>query len=208
VESAIEAAILERSLPDGTALTETDLAAALGVSRSPVRDALKRLAHKGLVENRGRRGFAVVAMSPAQVADFYSLREVLEGLAARLAAERMDGAQAAAVGRHLDDVERQIRARAGQGYPSQEEDFHALILRGAASPQLNAAMQAIQAKTRLLRRRSGAAAGRARDALAEHRAILDAIARHDADEAEAMMRAHVRMARSTAVPAASGGAGS
>jgi DNA-binding GntR family transcriptional regulator len=200
VEAAVEDAIASLRLADGAPLIESELAAALGVSRSPVRDALKRLAHKGLVETRGRRGFAVATFSQDQISDFFSLREVLEGLAARLAAARMTDSEVADLRRYLEGIARDLAARRDQGYPADDQDFHALILRGARNTQLDAAMQPIQARVRLLRRRSGAASRRAREALTEHRAILDAIERRDADEAEALMRAHVRMARDNLRP--------
>ena len=194
VEDAIEEAILDQRLAEGEALTEADLAEALGVSRSPVRDALKRLAHKGLVESRGRRGLSVAAFSRDQIADLFGIREVLEGLAARFAAERIQDDELAGLRRHLDQAEREGVSRRDLGYPAAEGDFHSMIARAARSPQLDAAMEPIQARLRLLRRRSGAVRGRARQALAEHRAILSAIERRDADEAEVLMRAHIRVA--------------
>jgi DNA-binding GntR family transcriptional regulator len=196
VEDTLEQAIIGRKLAEGSPLTEADLAAVLGVSRSPVRDALKRLAHKGLVEVRAKRGFSVAAFSQEQLPDFFSLREVLEGLAARLAAERMTDEAVAGIRRHLDGLEKGLSAARDQAYPAAVVNFHALILAGARSPQLSRAMEPIQVKVRLLRRRPGAAAWRARQALEEHRAILGAIERRDVDEAEALMRAHIRMARS------------
>lgn len=194
VEDAIEEAILDQRLPEGAALTEADLAAALGVSRSPVRDALKRLAYKGLVQSRGRRGFSVATFSRDQIADFFGIREVLEGLAAKLAAERMQDDELAGLRRHLDHAERELASKRGLGYPAGEGDFHSMIARAARSAQLDAAMEPIQARVRLLRRRSGAVRERARQALSEHRAILSAIERRDADEAEVLMRAHIRVA--------------
>jgi DNA-binding GntR family transcriptional regulator len=195
VEASIEQAILGGRLTDGDPLTEAALAAALGVSRSPVRDALKRLARKGMVEARGRRGFAVATIDPDRVMDFLGVREALEGLAARLAAERMPDDDIALLRGHLDDVDRALRAGTFQGYPEADEDFHAMVLRGARSEQLSSAMEPVATRTRLLRRRSGARPDRARQALAEHRAIAGAVARRDPDEAEALMRAHVRMAK-------------
>lgn len=195
VEASIEEAIVGGTFPEGASLTEADLAAALGVSRSPVRDALKRMAHKGLVESRGRRGFSVVRFSRDQIADFFGVREVLEGLAARLAAERIGDDDLGGLRGHLDRVEREIASRPDVGYPASEADFHWRIAFAARSPQLDAAMEPIQARLRLLRRRSGATRERTMQALSEHRAILSAIERRDADEAEALMRAHIRMAR-------------
>jgi DNA-binding GntR family transcriptional regulator len=123
------------------------------------------------------------------------LREVLEGLAARLAAERIQADELHRLHRHLDGAERHLASPDPCGYPAGEGDFHGTIARAARSPQLDAALAPIQARLRLLRRRSGAAAERARQALVEHRAILSAIERRDPDEAEVLMRAHIRMAR-------------
>lgn len=203
VEAALEEAIVTGTLGEGMPLAEAELAAALGVSRSPVRDALRRLAHKGLTESRPRRGMVVCRYTPEEIADFFDLREALEGLAARLAAERMSNAEIEGVRHHLDAVERQIAAGA-RGYPSGDDDFHARVLRGAGNRQLQGTMEAIQARVRLLRRRSGAARERARLALAEHRAILAAITSRDPAAAEAGMRQHVRNARANLISPATG----
>jgi DNA-binding GntR family transcriptional regulator len=204
VEAAIEDAIVAGVVREGAALAEAELAAALGVSRSPVRDALKRLAHKGLAESRPRRGMVVAQFVSDEVADFLDLREALEGLAARLAAQRMSEDEIKGVRQHLDAVERQIGAGA-RGYPSGDDDFHARILRGARSRQLQGTMEAIQARIRLLRRRSGATRERARPALTEHRAILAAIAARDPEAAEAGMRQHIRNARANLIGPTAGG---
>jgi len=195
VEIALEQAILDERLPEASPLAEADLAVALGVSRSPVRDALKRLAHKGLVEVRPRRGVSVAAFSPAQISDFFDLREALEGVAARLAAERMSSEDIARLRVHLDRIDDDLMARRSYGDPSAEGDFHAQILHGARSQQLAGVMMAIQPRVRLLRGRAGAAHQRAEQTLAEHRAILAAIEARDPAAAEAGMRQHIRNAR-------------
>lgn len=194
VEIALEQAVHDERLPEGSPLVEADLAVALGVSRSPVRDALKRLAHKGLVEMRPRKGVIVATFSSAQISDFFDVREALEGLAARLAAERMSAEEIARLRGHLDRVEDELSS-GRHGYPALDEDFHARILQGARSHQLAGAMRAIQSRVRLLRRRSSALQQRAGQALAEHRAILAAIESRDAPAAEAGMRQHIRNAR-------------
>jgi len=204
VEAALEEAILTGTLDGASPLAEADLAKALGVSRSPIRDALKRLAHKGLVEARPRRGMIISRFAPDQIEDFCDLREALEGLAARLAAERMQAEEIEALRQHLASVERQVAAGESRGYPSGDDDFHARILRGARSRQLQGTMEGIQARVRLLRRRSGSTRERARLALAEHRAILAAIASRDPAAAEAGMRQHIRNARANLTSRPSG----
>ncbi len=204
VEIALEQAILDERLPEGSLLVETDLAVALGVSRSPVRDALKSLAHKGLVEVRPRKGVIVATFSSAQISDFFDLREALEGLAARLAADRMSAEEITRLRVHLDSVEDELSS-GRHGYPALDDDFHARILQGARSQQLTGAMRTIQSRVRLLRRRSGAMQQRAGQALAEHRAILAAIESRDAPAAEAGMRQHVRNARENLLGRSPGG---
>lgn len=204
VEIALEQAVHDERLPEGSPLVEADLAVALGVSRSPVRDALKRLAHKGLVEMRPRKGVIVATFSSAQISDFFDVREALEGLAARLAAERMSAEEIARLRGHLDRVEDELSS-GRHSYPALDEDFHARILQGARSHQLAGAMRAIQSRVRLLRRRSGAMQQRAGQALAEHRAILAAIESRDAPAAEAGMRQHIRNARENLLGKSSGG---
>jgi DNA-binding GntR family transcriptional regulator len=194
VETTIEQAIMAGRLSEGLVLTEANLASALGVSRSPVRDALKRLAQKGLVQPRPTRGFAVATVPVDEAGELFSVREVLEGLAARFAAERMTDAEISGAGRHLDGIELRLRSARQAGYPEEDEDFHTLIHRGARAQHLEHAMEPIHARVRLLRRRCRAVATRGLAALEEHRAVLGAIGRRTPDQAEAMMRAHIRMA--------------
>ncbi len=153
---------------------------------------------------RPRKGVIVATFSPAQVSDFFDLREALEGLAARLAAERMSAEEIARLRVHLDPVEDELSS-GRRGYPALDEDFHARILQGARSHQLAGAMRAIQSRVRLLRRRSGAMQQRAGQALTEHRVILASIESRDAPAAEAGMRQHIRNARENLLGKAPGG---
>jgi GntR family transcriptional regulator of vanillate catabolism len=88
IEAALRARILSGDLRPGARLREPDLAASFGVSRFPVREALTALARDGLAEHEANRGFAVRAFGPEEVAEAYEMRALLEGQAARIAAER------------------------------------------------------------------------------------------------------------------------
>lgn len=83
------AAIADGSLPAGARIRQAELAARLGVSRQPVSHALHLLKRQGLVEETGRKGMRVVPLDPQRVQHFYQMREVVDGLAARLAAQQV-----------------------------------------------------------------------------------------------------------------------
>ncbi len=85
----IERAILNGDLPPGTPLGEAELASRIGISRGPLREAINRLEGRRLLQRVPHMGVRVVCLSDAEVAEIYAMREVLEGLAARLAAEHM-----------------------------------------------------------------------------------------------------------------------
>ena len=93
----IRAAIRDGTLPPGLRLTETDLASRFGVSRTPVRQAIARLEAEGLLTHEPRRGLAVTRPDHAQVIELYVMREILEGAAARLAAQHATETELAAL---------------------------------------------------------------------------------------------------------------
>lgn len=87
----LERAILDGRLPPGAPLGEAELAGQLGISRGPLREAINRLEGRRLVQRVAHVGVRVVCLSDWEVSEIFAMREVLEGLAARLAAEHMDG---------------------------------------------------------------------------------------------------------------------
>lgn len=174
-------------------MREADIARWLGVSRTPVRDALGRLESDGLLTSSPRRGFVVVELDLQQVSEIYDVRDVLEGLAARLAAQNVASVEIAAM---RDLLQRQARTHASD-IPSLvrlNQLFHDAVSRAARNAYLSNVLDSFQTSLVLLRGTTYTAPGRATAALLEHGQIVDAIERRDADRAEQLARAHMRAA--------------
>lgn len=200
--------ILGGELAPGLRIPELALVERLGVSRTPVRAALVRLAEEGLLEALAGGGFAVRAFSETDLCDAIELRGTLEGLAARLAAERGAGAVVLAGLRdcvdRIDDLLAPpvLSDAAFAAYAEQNGRFHRLLAEAAGSVlvqrQIERAVTLPFASPNgfVLHRTSGAFP---RDALvvaqAQHKAVLDAIARREAARADALMQEHARLAQ-------------
>jgi DNA-binding GntR family transcriptional regulator len=176
----------------GDRLREEDVAQRLQVSRTPVREALGRLLAKGLVEPAGGRGLIVRSLGTAEVLELYAMREILEGAAARLAAQHTSRSEIDA----LVDVESAFEARSND--PAEmarlNRAFHEMIFRSARNRYLDSALQELQDGIALLGATTFSIEGRPSTAAEEHRTLIDAIAAHDADRAESLARAHIREA--------------
>lgn len=188
VIAEIRAAILGGDLAPGQRLTQEQLAADLGVSRIPVREALRVLEAEGLVEARSGRGVAVVEFTRDEAADILTVRGALEGLAARLAAAHMSP----------DDVAASLTAVREGRLASERGDhalasvahtrFHLDLVRATGNSQLRSELETMPATTEWIV--SGLLKSRAVYSWQEHEQILDAVAARDGDRAEKLMLLH------------------
>ncbi|WGT64920.1 GntR family transcriptional regulator [Variovorax paradoxus] len=200
--------ILAGELPGGARIAEVAISEQLGVSRTPVRSALMRLEQEGLLEALPNGGYAVRTFSERDVADAIELRGTLEGLVARLAAER--GAapvvlrEARACLARIDELLREpaLDDAAFSRYVTHNEKFHSLLCEMAASPVI--AQQLDRVINLPFASPSGfvvvqANSPAARDMLViaqdQHLQVLDAIEAGEGSRAEALMREHSRIAR-------------
>ena len=198
VAERLEAAIISGQLEPGAKLSEQGLAASLGVSRGPLREAIRRLEGRKLLERTPNIGVRVAALSLKDLNEILQIREALEGQAAALAAVTMDMADIAALARLLDGHEKQQEVRDGTGYyqESKDFDFHHRIVTGSGNARLAQMLLGdLYYLLRVYRYKSSTKPGRAKEALQEHKAIVAAIAARDPAAAEAAMRAHLRHAR-------------
>ena len=185
----LKRALTEGHLPPGARLSEPELAELLGVSRTPVREALMRLAQEGLVELLPGRGARVRELTPEEVHEVYVVRAALEAEAARLAATRhapddlaaLAAAQAELEALPPEDVAAQTAADAR---------FHAALVAASGNRELERLFHQLDAKLALARRYSSDE-NQSPKTLAEHRAILEAILAGDPDRAAAAARAHI-----------------
>lgn len=188
----IRAAIREGALAPGLRLTEADLAARFGVSRTPVRQAIARLEAEGLLTHAPRRGLTVTAPDHAQVVELYVMREVLEGAAARLAAQHASETEIAAMA-ELIAAEPAAFGDA-RALSRTNQRLHGLLYLAAHNRYLLRSLEQLAATMALLPTLL-TQDGRAAAAHAEHRAILDALLARDGAAAEAAARAHARAAQ-------------
>ncbi|WP_295387833.1 GntR family transcriptional regulator [uncultured Thiodictyon sp.] len=191
-------AIVEGEIPAGSKISEPEVAARLGISRGPLREAMRRLESCNLVERRPNVGARVITLSNAQLIEIYLIREALEGMAARLAAERMAADSIKDLKALLEQHRREIARDDWQAYFQKEGDmdFHYRIVQGSGNQRLIGILcDDLYHLARMYRCQFGMISDRARDALKEHELIVDAIAERDGELAELMMRRHIRASR-------------
>ena len=193
-------AIVSGQLASGEKLSEPELAQRFGTSRGPLREALQRLEGMRLVERRPHQGARVAVVGRRELADLYAVREALEGMACRLAAEAMSDEAIASLRRLLVEHERLPEVQADRSYFQEEGylDFHFRVVQASGNDELIAVLAGqLYHRVRLYRYRSSHVSRRPQRALKEHHQILDAIEARDGELAEILMRRHIRAARSS-----------
>lgn len=189
----IRAAIQEHRLKPGDRLREADLAQTIGLSRTPVREALARLEADGLIASDATRGLVVTELDYNMVSELYYMREVLEGTAARLAAQ------------HASEVELTIIEELCEQYRRSLDDpvalqaknrlFHEALYRCAHNRYLLKTLTLLHDALSLLGESTLHDRARAEQTLTEHAAIVEAIKARDPDRAERATREHIRLAQ-------------
>jgi DNA-binding GntR family transcriptional regulator len=174
------------------------MAGRYGISRGPLREAMRRLESANLVERRPNVGARVITLTSEELLEIYLIREALEGMAARLAAERMSEPAVQELKdllvRHRQDVVREH----GQAYFQKEGDmdFHYRIVQGTGNRRLAGILcNDLYHLARMYRCQFGMGSDRALDALKEHELVVEAIADRDGEMAELLMRRHIRASR-------------
>lgn len=182
----------------GTKVSETALAQRYGVSRGPMREVIRRLESRKLLERTAHVGTRITALEPTELTQLYYVREALEGMAARLAATAMSAQEITALDQLLSAHERQQDIQEDTAYFQREGDldFHYRIFEGSHNPALLEILtNEIYYLLRMSRYRYSGIEKRPKQALAEHRQIVDAIATRDPELAEMLMRRHISRAR-------------
>ena len=196
VYDTIRTMVLNLQLPPGAPLVETELSASIGVSRTPIREALARLAREGLVRQYPGRGAFVSEISLPDLIELYQMREALETHATRLAAHTIrEGHPTDAIAGLLDRLEEERAALQGgddQSYYELVTKMDGLIVQLAGNKRLGIALSEIWAQISRARRVAKHAPSRLVDTVDEHRAILAAIQDGDAERAASETRRHVR----------------
>jgi len=191
----LKQAILAGEIQPGERLLETRLAKSLGVSRIPVREAIRKLEREGLVVAFPRRGVYASSLSARDVDEVYTVRAVLEGLAARLAAERRTDQQLERLDAIVTEMAGQAERGDSVGLFATGREFHRVVIEAAANDKLALLMDLMRSQIERIRKLRMQVSRRTHDIYREYAAIRDAIRRRDAEAAESEMRAHVERPR-------------
>ena len=198
VFEALQDAIVRGEIRPGSRVGETELAVRFGTSRGPLREALRRLESRHLVERTPHVGIRIASLGYAALIEIYYVREALEGMAARLAALHMTDAEVAGLKALLAAHEQDEALKADTAYFQQEGDldFHYRIIKGSHNAALaELLIGELYHRIRMYRYQVSAHANRPQKAFAEHQRIVEAIEARDGDLAEMLMRRHLSSAR-------------
>jgi DNA-binding GntR family transcriptional regulator len=191
VLSHIRDRILSGQLAAGARIDQNALAADLGISIIPVREALRQLEAEGLIEKRPYRGAFVTELSLSELLDIYTIREELEDLAARLAVSRMTPETLAALEALLADMAMATAAGDRDALFDLNGAFHFTIYTASGNAILCQMIESLWERSTVFRRRFTFMPERAERSLAEHREILEACRRGDIDAVGAAVRRNV-----------------
>jgi DNA-binding GntR family transcriptional regulator len=206
LEKEIEKAILGGELVPGGRVNENALAGHYGVSRGPLREALRTLQAAGLVVSVPNRGYFVRRVDPAEATQIYDVRAALFGLAGETLARRASEDLVAQLRARLDAMDEAARARDFEAYYPLNLAFHDYIVEAAGNPVLAAHYRDLVKRLNLFRARSLVQGGGLAVSNAEHRAMVEAVARRDPAAARETFANHVARARERLLSAESSAA--
>jgi DNA-binding GntR family transcriptional regulator len=188
-------AIVDMRLQPEQRLVERELVEQTGVSRTTIREVLRQLAAEGLVQTIPNKGVVVASVPRERAAELYEVRAVLEGMAARQFVERATDAHLRKLKHAFGLIEQAGREPASVvAMLAAKKAFYDALFEGAANPTIQEIVQGLQARVTLLRRASLVQPGRPAETVREVRAIVDAIARGDGEQAAEASVRHVNQA--------------
>ncbi|WP_031243570.1 GntR family transcriptional regulator [Advenella kashmirensis] len=176
------------TMPPGTRLRETELAADIGLSRTPVREALNRLMSEGLVTNDPKRGLIITELDQNMVGELYEMRRVLESTAAALAARHATDVEIAVL-RQIIDRDETLNDPAALSQNNRL--FHQTLYQCAHNRYLLKTLQVLQNAMLLLGKSTLAESGRPSTAREEHQEIIGALEQRNPDQAQALASRHI-----------------
>ncbi len=189
--------IVQGRLPPGTPLEEVEIATRFGVSRTPVREAIRELAASGLVEARPHRSALVALPSLERLRGMFDVMAELEAICAGLAAQNMTSAERQNLEKLHEHLGELVRQGDPQRYHEQNEYFHSAIYHGSHNDYLAEITLATRARLSPFRRAQFRTLGRLSLSHAEHERVVTAILRGDKAGAEGAMRGHITLVEET-----------
>lgn len=191
----LEDAISEGTLQPGDPIDEVALASQFGVSKTPVREALIQLQAQGWVSSLPRGGPIVAKMNLQQLLSLWELLAELEGVAVRLACERMSAEEIQALEALHERSRQVVEDEDLTGWQALNLEFHELIYQGSRNPYLRQEVLRIRFRTGVYRRHAFGALGRLQSSFEQHQLVVDALRARDAAKAVECMCDHMRPGR-------------
>ncbi|WP_085524380.1 GntR family transcriptional regulator [Tuberibacillus sp. Marseille-P3662] len=185
--------------PSGQMLTEREIVKKLEVSRTPVREALRRLEKFGLVNSEPHKGVRVISMSKERISNLYQVRELLEGLGAKLISKNKNEKAIERLREIMEKAEQAVKEGDIDKLSNINSQFHMEIAKSSENYYLENIMHTLQSNINLLMATSLSSENRPIQNLKEHHMIIDAIESWDPELAEAVTKSHVRKAYNTAL---------
>lgn len=196
VFETLREAIIKGDLSPGERLMEIQVAEELGVSRTPVREAIRKLELEGLVIMVPRKGAYVADISMRDLSDVFEVRCALEALAAELAADRATDEEIEELERMLVKISEALENNRIQETVELDTQFHEMLYAASRNERLRGILSQLREQIHRFRLQSWTRPGRARVALEEHRAIVEAVAERNPQLAKKRAMAHIRSAES------------
>ena len=189
---AIKQAIISYEVKPGEPLGEEQMANKLGVSRTPVREALKELRKEGLVKMIYRKGAFVAEISSKDVEEIFLLREILECAAVKIAIPRLKEEDLIEMESLFNSVSKNIEMKNYKDIFDTDIKLHSLIIDTAGNRRLSKFLNILNGQVHRMRVLSATAPGRLNESLQEHKDILEALKKRDIDLAEQRLKQHIR----------------
>lgn len=199
VFKVLKEAIITGELNPRERLMEVQLAEDMGVSRTPVREAIRKLELEGLVVMVPRKGAYVADISVKDAAEVFEIRWAIEGLAASLASQRITDAEISELEKALDDIEKAVETSNIEMIIKKDTEFHNILFNSTRNERLAQIISNLKQQIYRFRVESFKNPERFKNTIKEHKAIIDAIRERDADKAEKITKKHIKKAEDNVI---------
>jgi DNA-binding GntR family transcriptional regulator len=184
----IRDAILKGNMKPGERVSEPELAERFGISRTPIREAFRQLESEGYLQVIPRKGAVVASLSERDVEEFYAIKIILEGFAARMAAENLTSKDI----ERLESINQRLQQIAAEGdvktFFRVHNEFHEVFIKAAGNEKLYEMITQLVMRFKRLRLASLSQPGRMEISVEEHRNMIQAFKNHDGDRADSLVR--------------------
>ncbi len=191
VFDSLKQAIIRGNMSPGEWLVESHIADTLGISRTPVREAIHKLEREGLIERQPRGGFTVLGLTRDDIEETFGIRAVLEGYAARLAAIKHHKKELAPLEKKIEEFEKYLHQKEQTELTRINTEFHDLLYALSKSPKLVHMINGLRDQIFRFRQMILKESRMAKISNEDHKQMLEFIRKRDADGVEALVRGHI-----------------